>query len=93
MKKIPFELQTEVFTPNLIAISFLVAILAGLVLWLILRGVSERKGKTEEISANETYNVVNSGLNKKFSSKASTLFFFLGLGISVLIWCLGTFLG
>lgn len=85
--------ETEVFTPNLIAISFLVAILAGLVLWLILRGVKERKGKTEEISANETYNVVNSQQNKKFSSKASTLFFFLGLGISVLVWCLGTFLG
>ena len=50
--------------------------------------------KTNPFSlSNETYNVVNSGLNKKFSSKASTLFFFLGLGISVLIWCLGTFLG
>lgn len=85
--------ETEAFTPNLIAISFLVAILAGVVLWLIFRGVKERKGKSEEISANETYDVVNSQQNKKFSSRASILFFCLGLGISVLVWCLGTFLG
>lgn len=84
--------ETQTFTPLVIVLSFLVAILAGVVVWLILRGVKERKGENEEISPNETYNQIYSQTDRKFSSKASILMFFLGLGLSVLIWCLGTFI-
>lgn len=84
--------EAQTFTPLVIVLSFLVAILAGVVVWLILRGVKERKLEGEETSANETYIEVYSQTNKKFSSKTSILFFCLGLGLSIVIWCLGTFI-
>ncbi len=81
-----------VFEPWLIAVSFVAAVVGGLLIWFIFRFMKEKK-KEDEKTQNEIYKEVNAAGDKKFSSSRSILMFSTSLILAVVIWCVGTFMG
>ncbi|MGN0748324.1 MAG: lysostaphin resistance A-like protein [Christensenellales bacterium] len=77
------------FTPTIIAISFVVAIVAGLLLWLIFHFTKEYN---RENSQNDFYTQTYKLQNKSFSSSKSILLFTTAMLVAVVLWCVGTFL-
>ena len=78
--------------PWLIAVSFVAAVVGGLLIWFIFRFMKEKK-KEDEKTQNEIYKEVNAAGDKKFSSSRSILMFSTSLILAVVIWCVGTFMG
>ena len=81
-----------VFEPWLIAVSFIAAVVGGLLIWLVFYFMKERK-KEDEKTQNEIYKEVSAAGVKKFSSSRSILMFSTSLILAVVIWCVGTFMG
>ncbi len=81
-----------VFEPWLIAVSFIAAVVGGLLIWLVFYFMKERK-KEDEKTQNEIYKEVSAARDKKFSSSRSILMFSTSLILAVVIWCVGTFMG
>lgn len=86
------------FTPLVIGISFLVAMVAGVLIWLLLKFMKdktkkEKLGEELEKTQNQAYNETYVKGEKKFSSKSSVLFFALSLAVAVALWAIGTFAG
>ena len=77
------------FSPGLIAIAFGAAIFAGLLLWILIKFLKEKK--EDFLSSNESYFQIYESGSKKFSSKKSIYFFTFSLIIALALWCLGTF--
>lgn len=76
------------FTPAIIAIAFSVAIVAGLLLWLIFHFTKENN---KENSQNIVYTETYKAQARTFSSSKSILFFATSLIVAVALWCVGTF--
>ena len=81
-----------VFEPWLVAVSFIAAVVGGLLIWLVFYFMKERK-KEDEKTQNEIYKEVSAAGVKKFSSSRSILMFSTSLILAVVIWCVGTFMG
>lgn len=76
------------FTPAIIAIAFSVAIVAGLLLWLIFHFTKENN---KENSQNMVYTETYKAQPRTFSSSKSILFFATSMIVAVALWCVGTF--
>lgn len=95
--KTGFLAEETNFSWWVVLIAFCSAIVAGILVWLVLKFCAKEKKTCEaegEMSENDEYCLISSDKsNRKFSSKKSILFFVLSLSLSILIWCVGTFLG
>ena len=101
------EIQTGVsiqagFTPLVIGLSFVVAAVSGVLIWLLLKFMKDRTKKVKpeggqnqesEKTVNQIYNETYVKGEKKFSSQTSILFFVLSMAVSVALWAIGTFAG
>lgn len=97
------EIQTGIsiqaeFTPLIIGISFIVAAVAGVLIWLLLKFMKdktkkEKLGEEVEKTQNQVYNETYVKGEKKFSSGTSILFFVLSLTVAIVLWVIGTFAG
>ena len=73
-----------------VLMSFLFAIIAGLLIWFLFNFMRDYKYNKDYKSANEEYKTYYKDTNKKFSNAKSMLLFFTALIISIAIWITNT---